>query len=93
MRSPCAQSPPPFRLWSLRPTGTTGTSGTEVITGGPGAEVIREVTTPPSSWRTSGTSPGQEARLSPTELVRQLEGQPRKMEMVPSGATMIMITT
>ena len=74
---------------------TTGTSGTEeVITGDPGLEVMEVMTmTPPSSWRTSGTSPVLEVRLSPMEWVRLGEGQPRKMEMVQSGATMTTITT
>ena len=60
-------------------------------------EVIKEVTTLPCSWRTSGTSPEAGASLKATEewapWARREEDRPRKMEMVQSGATMIMITT
>ena len=60
-------------------------------------EVTKEVTTPPSSWRTSGTSPELGVSLKATEewvpRARREEDRPRKMEMVQSGATMITITT
>ena len=95
MPSLSAQWPPPSPSWS-QPTGAMGTLGTgEVITGQ--GEVTKEDMTPHCSWRTSGISPDPGASLKATEewepRVRPEEDSPRKMEMVPSGATMITITT
>ena len=73
--SPSAQWPPPSRLWSQQTvTGTEDTPGLE--------EDITEIMTPPSSWRTSGTSQAPGVILRVTEWAPLVpEVRQRKMEM------------